>query len=472
MGSLRHTRSGRQADSTPGNDRFAALVRQAGAGIAQVDSAGRFMLTNQRFHDILGRSAEDLKTLRARDIVHPDDRHDFDARFQCLFREGRDYVDERRYLRPDGVTVWATASVVPVLDEAGRPQSAVAVIQDITERKRAEAELRRSDATLRLIADNVEAVFWIEDLTARRKIYVSPRYELLWGRPAERLYQNAEDWLNSIHPEDRQRTEAAFRRGMTAGHYDEIFRVVLPNGGIRWIRDRGWTVPDPTGETRRAVGIAEDVTEHHTAEELQRTLIAELNHRVRNTLAVVQAIAHQTIRQSPSMDAFAESFIGRVQALADVHSLLTHTQWRSADLKTILESALRPYDAGRTEFDGPDLELPGDRVTALSAGTRPKARLHPETARVLAGYGIDVAGRRPRGLDAHHGRRIDWLITLCDRAREACPELPQRPRRSHWSIPDPAAAPDPADAFARTAADIERRVRHLLPVLDPPGGPP
>ncbi|HEY8340931.1 MAG TPA: arsenate reductase ArsC [Egibacteraceae bacterium] len=114
----------------------------------------------------------------------------------------------------------------------------------------------------------------------------------------------------------------------------------------------------------------------------------------------------------------------------------------------------------------------GDRVTALSAGTRPKARLHPETARVLAGYGIDVAGRRPRGLDAHHGRRIDWLITLCDRAREACPELPQRPRRSHWSIPDPAAAPDPADAFARTAADIERRVRHLLPVLDPPGGPP
>lgn len=358
MGSLRHTRSGRQADSTPRNDRFAALVRQAGAGIAQVDSAGRFMLTNQRFHDILGRSAEDLKTLRARDIVHPDDRHDFDARFQCLFREGRDYVDERRYLRPDGVTVWVTASVAPVLDEAGRPQSAVAVIQDITERKRAEAELRRSDATLRLIADNVEAVFWIEDLTARRKIYVSPRYELLWGRPAERLYQNAEDWLNSIHPEDRQRTEAAFRRGMTAGHYDEIFRVVLPNGGIRWIRDRGWTVPDPTGETRRAVGIAEDVTEHHTAEELQRTLIAELNHRVRNTLAVVQAIAHQTIRQSPSMDAFAESFIGRVQALADVHSLLTHTQWRSADLKTILESALRPYDAGRTEFDGPDLELP------------------------------------------------------------------------------------------------------------------
>lgn len=111
----------------------------------------------------------------------------------------------------------------------------------------------------------------------------------------------------------------------------------------------------------------------------------------------------------------------------------------------------------------------GDRVTALSAGTQPKPRLHPATVRVLAdGYGIDVGDQRPRGLGTLAGRRFDHVITLCDRAREACPDFPERPRRRHWSIADPAGEASPADAFSRTAADIDRRIRHLLPVLDPP----
>ena len=110
------------------------------------------------------------------------------------------------------------------------------------------------------------------------------------------------------------------------------------------------------------------------------------------------------------------------------------------------------------------------RVAAASAGTRPQHRLHPQTVRVLADrFGIDLGDRLPRHLDDLAGRRFDHVITLCDKAREACPELPHHPRRSHWSIPDPATTGDgdPAGhaAFARTATDIDTRVRHLLPVL-------
>jgi ArsR family transcriptional regulator, arsenate/arsenite/antimonite-responsive transcriptional repressor / arsenate reductase (thioredoxin) len=81
-------------------------------------------------------------------------------------------------------------------------------------------------------------------------------------------------------------------------------------------------------------------------------------------------------------------------------------------------------------------------------------------------FGIDIADQRPRQLDDLAGRAFDHVITLCDKAREVCPEFPHHPRRVHWSIPDPATAGD-ADypAFERAAADIDTRIRHLLPVL-------
>ena len=80
-------------------------------------------------------------------------------------------------------------------------------------------------------------------------------------------------------------------------------------------------------------------------------------------------------------------------------------------------------------------------VEATSAGTRPQPRLHPDTARVLHNeFGIDISRQRPRHLNTLTGRRFDYLITLCDKAREACRELVDHPRRVHWSIPDPAAA--------------------------------
>jgi len=103
----------------------------------------------------------------------------------------------------------------------------------------------------------------------------------------------------------------------------------------------------------------------------------------------------------------------------------------------------------------------GGRVEAASAGSRPKPRLHPEAIRVLRDeFGIDVAGRRPRHWNTMTGRRFDYVISLCDKAREICPDFPDRPRRLHWSIPDPDQAGYPA--FRRTAAGLDTRIRHLL----------
>ncbi len=116
----------------------------------------------------------------------------------------------------------------------------------------------------------------------------------------------------------------------------------------------------------------------------------------------------------------------------------------------------------------------GGRAEVTSAGSHPKPRTDPGAVRVLREhYGIDIADRRPLHLDAVAGRRFDHVISLCDKVREVCPEFSGEPRRTHWSIPDPAAADDRASlpAFRHLAAEIDTRIRHLLPVLAPATNP-
>jgi protein-tyrosine-phosphatase/DNA-binding transcriptional ArsR family regulator len=120
----------------------------------------------------------------------------------------------------------------------------------------------------------------------------------------------------------------------------------------------------------------------------------------------------------------------------------------------IAEALLRHYTGGRLEV--------------ASAGSRPKPRLHPNAVRVLREeFGIDITDQSPRHLDTMTGCRFDYVVSLCDKVREICPEFPGHPRRSHWSIPDPAATADHTNypAFQHTATEIDTRVRHLLPVL-------
>jgi protein-tyrosine-phosphatase len=111
------------------------------------------------------------------------------------------------------------------------------------------------------------------------------------------------------------------------------------------------------------------------------------------------------------------------------------------------------------------VHLSEGRITAASAGSAPKP-LHPNAVRVLRERGIDISGNRSKHLDQFRTRRLDRVITLCDRVREVCPEFASRPARAHWSIPDPAleGATDRASypAFERTAEELETRIRYLL----------
>ena len=115
-------------------------------------------------------------------------------------------------------------------------------------------------------------------------------------------------------------------------------------------------------------------------------------------------------------------------------------------------------------------QLSGGAVRAASAGSRPKP-LHPNAVRVMRARGIDLAGRRPKHLSEFTGQRFDYVISLCDRVREVCPEFPGGPELIHWSIPDPAREPgsdeETLPAFERVAAELAGRIGFLIEAIEP-----
>ena len=121
------------------------------------------------------------------------------------------------------------------------------VMQNVTARKRAERALKESDERFRQLADTIEEVFWLNEVETGRIVYVSPAYEHIWGRSCEALYANSRDWIDAIHPDDRERVYQAFRTKQATGGYDEEYRIVRPDGAVRWIRDRGFPVRDRVG---------------------------------------------------------------------------------------------------------------------------------------------------------------------------------------------------------------------------------
>ncbi len=142
---------------------------------------------------------------------------------------------------------------------AASPRVLVSLV-DLTAREDAEAARRESEARFEQLADAIEEVFWLTDVAKQEMIYISPAYHTIWGRSREGLYASPGDWMEAIHPDDRERIRTAAHTRQELGTYDEEYRVVRPDGAIRWIRDRAFPVRDATGRIFRMAGVAEDIT--------------------------------------------------------------------------------------------------------------------------------------------------------------------------------------------------------------------
>jgi diguanylate cyclase (GGDEF)-like protein/PAS domain S-box-containing protein len=132
---------------------------------------------------------------------------------------------------------------------------------EIDERKEAAERMRESELRFRELAENIREVFLLIDVASLKMLYVSPTYEDVWQRSRETVYANVLAWMESVHPDDRARVDGVMAGARETGRFDMEFRIVRPDGTIRWIRSRSFPIHDAAGAIYRLAGICEDITD-------------------------------------------------------------------------------------------------------------------------------------------------------------------------------------------------------------------
>jgi two-component system cell cycle sensor histidine kinase/response regulator CckA len=163
---------------------------------------------------------------------------------------------------PAGAKIWLKTSKVPLQTPNGEVFGVLGVYEDITAHKQAEAALRESEQRFRLMAETIQDVFWMALPDIGNMVYVSPGYEQVWGRTRQELYQSPRSFIDAIHPEDRERVKSEIAAAREQGiPWSHEYRIIQPDGAVRWIRDRGFPVRDDQGQVILVTGVAADVTE-------------------------------------------------------------------------------------------------------------------------------------------------------------------------------------------------------------------
>ena len=257
-----------------------------------------------------------------------------------------------------------------------------------------EQALAEREASYRALVDVIGTVVWSTRPDGR--LDECPEWESLTGQPPDE--HRGWGWLSTLHPEDQTHARAVWSAALEAGGiYDVEYRLRGRSGDYRWYNARGVPVV-AAGVVRHWVGVCIDIHERKQGEEHTRLLIHELNHRVKNNLATVQAIAVQTLRDSVPLPMAKKDFMARLRALARAHDVLTRENWEGATLGEVVMDALEPHGGepdARYDIGGPSLRL--DAKTALSISMA----LH-ELSTNAAKYGA---------FSVPTGRvRVDWRI--------------------------------------------------------------
>jgi PAS domain S-box-containing protein len=284
------------------------------------------------------------------------------------------YVFGVSFTRPLGATARAAAALghgdpVELSDTRIVEVNAVnrALREAAEELERSRTALRYSEQLLGTAADVAQFGAHQYD-PIRDRVHRSPQIRRILGVGPEDD-RDLDAALDFVHPDDRREVSRRKRAILASEQqYQLTYRIRRPDGEVRWVMDRGQVDRDAAGKALRVVGVLVDITDLKAAEERQRLLFDELNHRVRNTLAIVQSLAQQTLRSKPDPQEFTRAFGERIMSLSRAHDLLTQTAWQGAPLQEVVSAALEPFtaQAGRIDIQGDAVELPASITITLA----------------------------------------------------------------------------------------------------------
>jgi PAS domain S-box-containing protein len=304
---------------------------------------------------------------------------------------------EAPLMRPSGEEVIFDFSLHPVRNEHGKVSLIVPEGRIITDRKRAEQTLWESEARLQAALQAGRMAYWTWNV-ADGQVVASDTMEELFGLMPEENWQSSQQGFALLHPDDRERhRQLVERSGKEDEGWHSIFRIMRRRDGqIAWLEERAEPSRDPITGKQRITGLVWDITEQREAAERQKVLLAELQHRTRNLLAVVRSITNRTLARSSSLEEFRASFRDRIEALARVSGLLSRlNEGERITFSELIRTELCGHGItegieheGQVSLNGPEnVKLRSSTVQTLALG------LHELTTNALK-YG---ALSRPEG---------------------------------------------------------------------------
>ncbi|HVG49695.1 MAG TPA: PAS domain S-box protein [Rubellimicrobium sp.] len=317
---------------------------------------------------VFGWSAEEAVGQPGAIIFTPEDREAGQPEWEVetARREGC-APNVRWHLRKDGALVFIDGSVWALHDHSGAPAGFLKIGQDVTERRRADEQLRASEARSRALGELVPALLWQTDASGDQ-VTLNPRWLEHTGQTLEETQNGG--WLDVVHPEDRKATERRVAEAYRSGEpLDLQFRIQGSDGDYRWFLVRKFPARDADGEVIQWFGAATDIHDLHQLQERQGILVAELQHRTRNLMAVVTSIAHQTMVRTGPTDAFREAFDHRLAALARVQGLLSRADQEPITIRALVKlelDALGAEEGERVRLDGPFVRIRPTIVQTLA----------------------------------------------------------------------------------------------------------
>jgi PAS domain S-box-containing protein len=382
------------------------------------DHATQKLQLSLGFATIYGLSQSVLEISREdwRALVHPDDLPRLDAVARRALVNGEtELVLEFRILR-HGEVRWIESRALISYDHTGKPVRRIGAQIDVTERKLAEQALAERNAQFELACRAAHVGDYTYDMS-RGTMRFGRTSMATFGLSDSTMKITTQQWHSRIHRDDVQRLRAEHIRASKERQPELVseFRVVRPGGETRWIEARGLIAYDDAGRAERLTGIYIDVTGRRKAEDNKSLLIAELDHRVKNVLACVAAIAERSRECSRSPQEFIDVLNDRIKSLANTHALLSRSRWEGVSLGELVRSELA--------FCGKDesVSFKGAEVIIAAEAAQPMAMVLHELATNAAKYGalsnedgrVTVRWRLSRG--PSHGKLVIEWKEICGR---------------------------------------------------------
>jgi PAS domain S-box-containing protein len=329
-------------------------------GIVTSWNSGAERLLGYRADEIIGASGDKIFTPEDQSLRVPgEERRQASVAGRAL--------DDRWTMRKDGTRFFASGLMMPLAD---RSRGFVKIFRDLTEQHRVQSLLRENEERFRLLATNIPQLVFRTQPDGMRT-WGSPQWIEFTGLSLPESLQLG--WLDAVHPDDRAATQAAWEPARRNREYYIEHRVLrAEDGEYRWHQTRARPVEGGTpAERAEWVGTMTDVHDLRGLKDRQQVMLAELQHRTRNLLAVVKSIASQTIRKSDSLAAFRNVFENRLGALGRVQGLISRIDYQDVDLQTLVSSELAVHGDGGEDGDkiviaGPFVALPATSAQALA----------------------------------------------------------------------------------------------------------